>query len=158
MALQRGQRLDRRAVAQFQPGLAAAHVLHQRFHGEAMAGVQPQVRAAFGQQALQFFLQFRGHAVQRGHQPRLDAAVGPQQALRERRQLRSLAPVGDQKLGAEDAFETAQHAPGMPIGQTAGPTGAGDVARGVDRGQQSQHVLQWHRRGIVAAAQGPLRP
>jgi hypothetical protein len=133
-------------------------VLHQRFHRETMAGVQPQVRTAFGQQTLQFFLQLGGHAVQRGHQPCLDAAVGPQQPLRERRQLRALAPVGDQQLGAEDAFKTAQHAPGVPVRQAAGPASARDVARGVNRGQQGQHVLQRHGIGTVVATQGPLRP
>ncbi|CFW33535.1 Uncharacterised protein [Bordetella pertussis] len=38
-----------------------------------MAGVQAQVRPAFGQQAFQFFLQLGGQALQRGHQPRIGA-------------------------------------------------------------------------------------
>ncbi len=156
--LQRGQRLDGGAVAQFQARLAVAHVLHQRLHREAVAGVQPQMRAALGQQALQLFLQFRSHAVQRGHQPGLDAAVGPQQALRERRQLRALPAVGDEQLRAEDGLETAQHAPGMPVRQATGAAGPGNIASGVNGRQQRQHVLQWHRRLVVVSAQSPLRP
>ncbi|MNQ63859.1 hypothetical protein D3C85_782560 [compost metagenome] len=158
VALQRGQRLDRGAVAQFQPGLAVAHVLHQRFHRETVAGVQAQVRAGFRQQALQFFLQFRGHAVQGRHQPRLDAAVGPQQALREGRELRALTAVGDEKLRAEDGFEAAQHAPAVAVRQPAGTAGARDIARGVYGRQQRKHVLQRHGRQIVVSAQCPLRP
>ncbi|MNS85072.1 hypothetical protein D3C72_1189240 [compost metagenome] len=157
MALQRRQRLDRGAITQFQPRLAVAHVLHQRLHRKPVAGVQPQVRTGFGQQPFQLFLQFRRHAVQRGHQARLDAAVGPQQALRERRQLRALAPIGNQQLRAEGGFEAAQHAPGMPVRQPAGPASARDIARGVNGGKQRKHVLQRHGRRVVTPAQGPLR-
>lgn len=115
VAAQRGQRLGGRAVAQLHAGQARVQVLHQRLDREAVAGVQAQVRPAFGQQAFQFFLQLGGQALQRGHQPRIDAPVGPQQALGERRQRRAQAPARDQQRHAEQRLETAQHAPGVAV-------------------------------------------
>ena len=69
----------------------AAQELVQRLDREAMAGVDAQPRRRGGHGLLDLGAQLRGQAVEHRRQPRLDAALGPDQPRAQRRQLRALA-------------------------------------------------------------------
>jgi hypothetical protein len=143
-------------VAQFDRHFHLVQVDHQRRHRKAMARIHADHAQFFGRHLAQLRFQLGRQAFQGRGQARRDAAVGPHQLLRQRRELRAASTAFFEQAFAEQPFCFAQQSPGVAVGQLDCFCSLRDRA-GVLHGQQQSKQGAGIQRRLGMEADLPVR-